>query len=409
MIEVHCVNVWLQNYLIPNWLEFLNGLVAPGFIMCAGYSQALSVFKADGSIKSFRPTAKRLSTILLCAYILHSPKLHFANWPMIITLQDYREFFKVDVLQCIVVSMLILHGLVRIVRQPIIYAIIATVLAICVSMKTPDLWQQNVGDGVWLPIRGFINGNTDRGVTALFPLAPWFSFAAFGSALGVFYRQLRILTTSGQAKWSEAKWLTVMTICSVIACLWSSLHTETWLTGKYLTQNEQLRLHNMTLPSIIQRLSLVCIMGNALHYLESSRRKLPGPTIIRIASNESLLIYVLHLAIIFGFLLSDSIRNYTGWQWHSLGWSKTIAITIAVMFVSIMVSIQWHRIPVNLSQVRNLQRAAIVAVSIWIIGIGFGISNISSIEAKGQLWPFSQLKKSQKTIKVPDNINLKGL
>lgn len=401
MIEVHCINVWLQNNLIPNWLEFLNGLVAPSFIMCAGYSQALSAFKVDGSSKPFRPTAKRLGLILLCAYMLHAPKLNFTNWPTIVTIQDCREFFKTDVLQCIVISLLILHGIAKIIRQPIAYAMIVTVLGISVAIITPDLWQQGVADGLWLPIRGLINGNTDRGVTALFPLAPWFAFAAFGSALGIFYRQLRVLMISGQTKWSEAKWLAVIAIASIIICLWSSCHTETWLTSRYLVQSEQARLHNMTLPSVTQRFSLVCIIGSAICWFESIRTKLPGPNIIRIASNESLLIYVLHLIIIFGFLLSDPIRNYTGWQWHSLGWLETLSITIIIIIVNIVIITQWNKLPHNIPQIRKLQRAIMTAISIWIIGIIFGMSMLPLWRQKISCGHLFTQKKATKTPKPP--------
>jgi uncharacterized membrane protein len=67
MIEVHCVNVWARPELIPGWLHYLNGLVAPSFIMCAGYSLALSTFRPDGSLRPFAPTARRLGFILVCA------------------------------------------------------------------------------------------------------------------------------------------------------------------------------------------------------------------------------------------------------------------------------------------------------------------------------------------------------
>ena len=33
MIEVHAVNVWLHAGLRPDWLNYLNGLVAPSFTM----------------------------------------------------------------------------------------------------------------------------------------------------------------------------------------------------------------------------------------------------------------------------------------------------------------------------------------------------------------------------------------
>ncbi len=48
MIEVHVVNVWLAPGLRPDWLNYLNGLVAPSFTMAAGYSLVISTFRTDG-------------------------------------------------------------------------------------------------------------------------------------------------------------------------------------------------------------------------------------------------------------------------------------------------------------------------------------------------------------------------
>ena len=53
MIEVHCVNVWLQPALRPEWLNYLNGLVAPSFTLAAGFSLTLSTFRSDGSLRPF--------------------------------------------------------------------------------------------------------------------------------------------------------------------------------------------------------------------------------------------------------------------------------------------------------------------------------------------------------------------
>ena len=154
MIEVHCVNVWLHKGLTPEWLNFLNGLVAPSFIMCAGYSLALSTFRTDGSLRPFAPTAKRLGFILVCAYLLHAPGLTLAEWTVLATPQKYRELFKIDVLQCIVYSLLILQVLARLIRRPMAYAAAALSLAVAVAWAAPHLWKQGVGDGLWLPLAG---------------------------------------------------------------------------------------------------------------------------------------------------------------------------------------------------------------------------------------------------------------
>ncbi|HEX9081019.1 MAG TPA: heparan-alpha-glucosaminide N-acetyltransferase domain-containing protein, partial [Holophagaceae bacterium] len=206
MIEVHVVNVWLRDGLRPDWLNYLNGLVAPSFTMAAGFSLVLSTYRPDGTVRPFWPdTARRLGFILLCAYALHAPGFTLADWTVLSTTQKLRELFKIDILQCIVYSLLILHTLARLVRNPRVFTFLALALALFIPLISPSLWATGVADGLWLPIRGFFNGNPDRGVQALFPLFPWFAFPAFGAFLGGLYRWLRVEAPGGQARWSEAR------------------------------------------------------------------------------------------------------------------------------------------------------------------------------------------------------------
>jgi uncharacterized membrane protein len=370
MIEVHCVNVWLRPDLIPTWLQYLNGLVAPSFIMAAGYSLALSTFRADGSIRPFGPTAKRLGFILACAYLLHAPGLTLAEWTVLATPARLRELFKIDVLQCIVFSLLILQGLARAIRRPLVYAGAALALAAAVALAAPGLWAPGVADGLWLPLRGLVNGNTDRGVTALFPLVPWFAFAAFGSVLGALYRELRVLAAAGHARWSEARWLAALALLGALLALWGTAAASAWLPAG-LSQNEVGRLHNTTLPSIAQRLGVVCLGGSVLGWIEAFRGRWPGPNLVKAASAESLLAYMLHLEIIFGLLLAPPIRDRAGWQWHSLGWAGTLALTAAVIGADLAACVQWQRLRVRPQGVRKLQQRALMALGVYFFAGGW--------------------------------------
>jgi uncharacterized membrane protein len=367
MIEVHCVNVWLHQGLIPGWLQYLNGLVAPSFIMCAGYSLALSTFRIDGSLRPFGPTAKRLMFILVCAYLLHAPGLTLAEWTLLGTAQKYREVFKIDVLQCIVFSLLILQGMARAIRRPMAYAGAALAVALAVALAAPYLWHPGVADGFWLPLRGLVNGNTDRGVTALFPLVPWFDFAAFGSVLGVLYRQLRVLAPDGRARWSEARWLVALAALGALLVLWGCAYASTWLQGGAWPQSETWRLHNTTLPSQAQRLGVVCLAGSALGWIESVRGRWPGPSVIKAASSESLLGYMLHLELIFGLLLAEPIRVRAGWEWYSLGWAGTLGLTAAIIGLTLAACVQWQKIRQEPARAWKLQRVGLILLGSWFL------------------------------------------
>ncbi|HWQ11031.1 MAG TPA: heparan-alpha-glucosaminide N-acetyltransferase domain-containing protein [Holophaga sp.] len=371
MIEVHCVNVWLPEGMIPGWLNYLNGLVAPSFILCAGYSLALSTFRPDGSIRPFAPTAKRLGFILLCAYALHVPGVTLADWTVMGTPQRFRELFKIDVLQCIVFSLLILQGMARLIRRPAAYAFAALAAAAAVAWAAPFLWRPGVADGWWLPVRGLVNGNTDRGVTALFPLFPWFSFAAFGSVLGAAYRHMRVLPAEGGSRWSEARWLTTLAASGALLILWGTWQSGHSIWSGTLPASEADRLYNATLPSVVQRIGMVCAAGGVLGWVQLLRKPWPGPAVVDAASRESLLVYMLHLNLIFGVLLAAPIRSTFGWGWHALGWWGTLTLTAFVIALDLAAAVAWQRIREDAGRMRRLQRLGLAALGVWFLAGGW--------------------------------------
>ena len=252
-----------------------------------------------------------------------------------------------------------------------IYALAALAAALAVALAAPRLWTQGVADGLWMPIRGLVNGNLDRGVMSLFPLVPWFAFAAFGSVLGVLYRHCRVLARAGQARWSEAGWLAALALLGGALTLWGSRYAGTWLQGGPWPEPELWRLHNTTLPSIAQRLGVVCLAGSVLGWVEGVRGRWPGPNPIKAASAESLLVYLLHLEIIFGLLLAPPIRNRFGLAWYSQDWAGALALTAGVIAANLAACTLWQRIRRDPQRTWKLQRAALVCLGVWFLGGGW--------------------------------------
>ena len=294
MIEVHVVNAWLLPGLRPDWLNYLNGLVAPSFLMAAGFSLVVSTFRTDGTLRPFWPdTARRLGFILLCAYALHAPGFTLADWTVLNTVQKARELFKIDILQCIVFSLLVLQVLARLVRNPRVFTFLALVLALYIPLVSPSLWATGVADGLWLPIRGFFNGNVDRGVQALFPLFPWLAFPAFGAFLGGLYRGSASTPPKGNpAGPSGGSWPSWRLMGAVLlawggatkhAWLWDGTwvqHGGVWLLhsrhGAW-TWDELRAISNTTLPSVADRLGWILLGGTAMGAIELVRPHWRGP------------------------------------------------------------------------------------------------------------------------------------
>ncbi len=384
MIEVHVVNVWLHPGMRPDWLNYLNGLVAPSFTMAAGYSLVISTFRTDNTLRPFWPdTARRLGFILLCAYALHAPGITIADWTVLHTAQKFRELFKIDVLQCIVYSLLVLQLLARLVRNPRVFTGLALLIAIFVPLVSPSLWASGVADGFWMPIRGLFNGNPDRGVAAMFPLFPWIAFPAFGAFLGGLYRHLRVEPVEGQARWSEPRFLTALALLGAALLAWGSSAQHSWLWGGEwvqhngvwllhsksgaFTYNELGGISNATLPSVAGRLGFILLGGSLMGAIELLRPKWNGPNPIKAASAESLLLYMLHLNLLFSVLLSPAVIGLTGLGWGSLGWTGTLLLTAAVIGLNLWAGIAWQKVRQTPERMRWLQHKAVAALGVWFV------------------------------------------
>jgi len=252
-----------------------------------------------------------------------------------------------------------------------VFAAVALALALGVAWASPHVWRQGVADGWWMPIRGMVNGNADRGVRALFPLFNWFSFAAFGSVLGVLYRHLRVLPVEGRARWTEARWLVVLAGTGVLLLAWGTWQAPTWLWHGPWADWELGYLHNTTLPSVAQRVGVVCITGGFLGWFEAVRGRWPGPNVVMAASRESLLLYLLHLNLIFGLLLADPLRLRTGWDWYALGWAGTLTLTAVIIGLNLWAGVAWQNVRKDHARMRRIQRRALIAVGFYFVAGGW--------------------------------------
>lgn len=419
MIEVHVVNTWLKLELRPEWLNYVNGLVAPSFLMCAGFALVLSTFKADGTLRPFWPdTARRLGFILLCAYLLHAPGLTLAEWTVLGTPAKMRELFKIDVLQCTVYSLLILQAIARTLGTARRFTLAALALALFVALVSPTLWIKGVGEGVWLPLRGLLNGNDDHGLKALFPLFPWLAFVSFGGFLGGAYRFFRaeVVGEAGEprARWTEARFLLALLGLGLALTIWGSLRKNgwiwegtwrqtaggTWLLNGY-TWSELTSFHNTTLPSVAERLGWICMGGAALGLLDPIRPKLPGANPVEAAGRESLLLYMLHLNLIYGLLMTPFVVGRTGWDWNTQGWAVTLLLTATIMGLSLWAGVLWQRMRQTHDRMRAWQRAGLAVLALNFIAGGWLTFRflLQSPELAREPYPFLNAARERKGLK----------
>jgi uncharacterized membrane protein len=173
MIQTHALSLLRPELRSgPLWmrLQWIDGLVAPAFIFSAGFSLALvQVRGASGGARwpRLRKTLRRLGEVLLVATLV--------NWMWFPLLSQPRWIFRVDILHCIGLSLLIaLPILAALAHRPLVLRWVALGLAAVAFGASP------LAERVHGPLAALANGSTG----SVFPLLPWAGYVYLGASAG---------------------------------------------------------------------------------------------------------------------------------------------------------------------------------------------------------------------------------
>jgi uncharacterized membrane protein len=251
MIWTHCANTFLTAELQATpaygWASYFHGLIAPTFFWLAGWVRGVASLR--NTQKSAWPAVKRLLMIYVLGHLLHVP---WAQWMSgDFSVQTWRVFLQADVLQCLAISSLLLVALERAGRWSM--AIVIAMLVAAVAL-TDVLRQTQTG---WLIVDAYLN----REQGSLFPLFPWFAFAAAGYVSGRLALSCTMMLVTGG---------------STIALVW-------------------LVVSGHSTPSFfVERLAWVLALAGLVRALQVA-----GPGWLLLMGRQSLSAYVVHMLLIY--------------------------------------------------------------------------------------------------------------
>ncbi|HET9753542.1 MAG TPA: heparan-alpha-glucosaminide N-acetyltransferase domain-containing protein [Myxococcales bacterium] len=174
MVQTHALALLqpgLRSGRLYTVLQWIDGLVAPSFILAAGFALALvlarSTAQPGGRARRLRRTLRRLGEVLAVGTLV--------NWMWFPIFREPRWIFRVDILQCIGVSLLIaLPALALLATRPRLLRWVALALAALVFGLSP------YGEQVRGPLAALANDQSG----SVFPLLPWAGYVYLGAALG---------------------------------------------------------------------------------------------------------------------------------------------------------------------------------------------------------------------------------
>jgi uncharacterized membrane protein len=327
MLYGHTVSALLAPaYQRGTWFDVWQvqrGLTSSLFLLLSGFAFSVATSRHWGSHQRFsRAFFKRIRRFVLfvvLGYALHFPVPRFS---LLTTATDeqWRSFLAVDVLQLIGVTFVIVQSLVLLTRSRRVFTGAAFLLAATVLAVTHPVWA--VDWSRLLP--PWMAAYLSPASGSLFPLFPWASYVLFGAALGQIY------VGWGAARLSSYAGYVLLipgTVLAVGAWLLASVDGAPWSADPW----------NFMPIQVLNRIGLCLVLLSAIAY--ASQRMMRLPRFFAFVAQETLLIYFVHLCIVYGSIWSGGLLQAFG---PSLGPGDTVMWVLILLASMGALGWYWH-------------------------------------------------------------------
>lgn len=330
MVEAHVFHGLFDSSsrgtLFFKGLDLLNGFVGPAFLFASGLAFAVTSERKFPDYLAFRiPLFRqmgRLFFILGLAYALHLPYFSFRKLVYEAGHDDWVSFLRVDILHCIVASLLILIIVLLLVRtqRRMFWSII--VLAGIVVLSTPLVWDMNLSSVLPLPIADYLNAEK----SSPFPLFPWAGFLWFGAVVGFLY-------VSSRQQGRERLFFIRLVIAAGVLIL-----------GGLLFDNLPIQVYPHydfwhTSPNWFAiRLGVVMLFCGSLWFLEHYAHY--KSWVMAKFGQESLLVYVAHLPIVYGSVVTGNLSLAVRYG-QTLSAPQCFGVLFVLLAVMYVLAIGW--------------------------------------------------------------------
>jgi len=315
MVQGHSIDAVLfsdlrQGAAFGMW-TWARGLTSVAFLFAAGMSfhlATLTRFEAHrSSPEAIRRRVRRGLLLVGIGYLLHNPlgALFTGEWGAALS-----HTAIVDVLQCIGVSILILEGLTLRLKTPRQVGLAAFVLmVVCVGLAPITESANAVGAGAWLT-----NYATHAG-GSIFPLFPWAGYLFAGVVVGA------LACPGGRFDGRSVVWLAVLAAL-LVAGSWA-LRFAPYAEGA-----------PDPAPGVLK---LGVVVGSCALLAAASLNATRLPRVLTILAGETLVIYVVHIALLYGdgYGLADLVGP-------TLSMSGSVTVALAMVVGSALVGLGWR-------------------------------------------------------------------
>ncbi len=352
MIEVHVVNAFIiPEITYAPWfsiVDFINGLVAPSFTFISGFAFIISSKNSLEELRSFgKKFWTKLGRILLLfvvGYSLHMPEFSLQNIIKNASPESLKLWANSDVLQCIALSLLIMFLSRLAIKSDKVYNRFLLIMAIGIPLASPLVW--NIDFAEYLPLAAAAYFNEVNG--SFFPIFPWMGFLFAGGYACTLYMKFR-------EEGKEEVFINRGMIYGIAAFAISTIVII------FLRQNPGFQVK----PNpffFIQRLGLVFFaLGLCWKYVNRFGEK---SSFVTVVSRESLLIYFLHLQVIYRRIWNG--QNLESLIGHSFGIPEVVFATLILVTSMIAVGKIWGSFKQQFPALASLGVKLTIGISILV-------------------------------------------
>lgn len=353
MVSGHTSSALLaSSYRTGNWVhawEFQRGLTSALFLLLSGFAFSIATTRHWTShiTPSFAlvKRLRRFGLFILLGYALHFPVRRFAMLADA-TDQQWRSFLSVDVLQLIGVTFVAVQLLVLIVQSRRVFMVVTFVLAAIVIAAAPAVWRTDWTTTLPLALASYLSPGTG----SQFPLFPWAGFVLIGAGAGQIYARWGAANLGAFANWGMLVPGILLTIVAYVIggtpLPASGVDDFRWVPGQMLMRTG------------------VClvILGVVAH---ASRRIAQLPHVFGAVAQESLVVYFVHLCIVYGSIWNAGLYRSYG---DALGPGATGLAVIAVVLPMIALAWQWNVLKHHRPRVARVIALALgIGLAGWLI------------------------------------------
>jgi uncharacterized membrane protein len=323
MLYGHTVSALLApRYQTGTWFDiwvFQRGLTSSLFLLLSGFAFSIATgrhWTSHGQLSlAVIRRVRRFSLFMLLGYALHFPVSRFADLASVAP-DRWRSFLAVDVLQLIGATFIGVQMLVMLTRSRRVFGWTAFGLAVIAVLVTPWFWRVDWLARMPLSIAAYLSPS----VGSQFPLFPWAAYVLTGAALGQWY-----LT------WGTARldWYANVALFAPGLALVTLAVVVKWLGGENAWES---------IPS-----QVAVRMGTSLILLaliaRGSQRISRLPHIFGAVAQETLLIYFVHLCIVYGSIWNRGLAQAYG---PTLGPGRTVFYVVLLLAAMGGLALYWN-------------------------------------------------------------------